>query len=67
MVESIQSEKKTPVTIFQTNIEGKIFQFVVESESVIEHCFMALNQFIDHVNEIKKKIEEKSQEEKKNE
>ena len=67
MVETHQSEKKTPVTILQTNIEGRIFQFVVESESIIDHCCVALNQFLDHVNEIKKKLEEKSQEENKNE
>lgn len=65
MVEVHQTEKKTPLTILETKIENKLMQFVVESDTSLEFCLSGLDEFVKHISEIKKNLEEKANEEQK--
>lgn len=59
MVEIKQAEKKTPITVLETKVDDKTYQFVAESDSSYDNCLNALSQFTDYVRQMKEKDEEK--------
>ncbi len=65
MVTAQHVEKKIPLTILETKCDNKTMQFVVESDTPLETCLQALNEFINYVNEMKYQLEQKQVEESK--
>ena len=57
MVTAHSVEKKTPMTILESKVENKSYQYIMESDSPLEDCIIALDQIRDHMIEIKNKLE----------
>jgi hypothetical protein len=65
MVTMAQVERKIPLTVLESKIGELSYQLVVQSEATLESCLEALEQFKDHLIDLKKKAEDaqKTQEE----
>lgn len=59
MVDVKQSEKKIPVTILETKIADKTFQFITEIDSSVDNCILALNEFTNYAKDMNEKYKEK--------
>ena len=66
MAQVHQVERKVPCTVVEAKIENKSYQYVVESDSSLDHCIEALNEIKDHLIKLKKEMEEKEKLESKN-
>lgn len=55
-------EKSIEHTVIKTEIEGKLYEFHVQSTASLEHCLSALLLFKSHIETIVENLEENKSE-----